>query len=259
MIPPVPILALVAALGLAVGSFLNVLAWRWPQGLSVVHPASRCPRCAVPLRWTDNVPVLGFFVRRGRCRTCEAPISWRYPAVEILTAAAFTAAVVQFGLSWEAARWGILAAMLIAAAESDRLFGVVPNRLVAWAAGLALALHVLAGHSALAHLAPAVAAVAGTLTLRWIGTAVWGRAGMGMGDVKLAAVLALFLGWEALWAFYLAVLLAGSVGAVGLATRRLRAGSRLPFAPFLAAGVAAALLVPARTIPGLLLTDLLLW
>lgn len=254
MTPTAPILVVVAVLGLAVGSFLGVLAWRWPQRLSVVRPASRCPRCAVPLRWTDNVPVLGFLRRRGRCRACDAPISWRYPAVEILTAAAFTGAVVQFGLTGEAVRWSALAAMLIAAAEADRLFGVVPNRLVGWAAGTALALHALAGHPVLAHFAPTVVAVAGTLALRWVGFAVWGRAGMGMGDVKLAAVLALFLGWEALWAFYLAALLAGSFGAVGLATRCLRAGSALPFAPFLAAGVAVSLLVPPRA-----LLELLLW
>jgi len=145
-----------------------------------------------------------------------------------------------------------MAAVLIAAAEIDRRHGIIPNRLLAAGAGLGLALMLAVDAAALgAHLLAALVASGLVLLVRVASTYVLGRPGMGMGDIKLAALLALYLGWESLWVFYLAVMLGGTLALAGLLSGRLKRGAHLPFAPFVAvaAGLHLFLLPPGLVLP----------
>src|SRR5437764_1154024 len=105
--------------GLLIGSFLNVCIYRWPRDLSVVRPRSKCPECDRPIAWYDNIPVLSFLILRGHCRGCGTRIHWRYPAVELLTAASFVFFVRQHGLSIEAVKYCTFSAILIGLVFSD--------------------------------------------------------------------------------------------------------------------------------------------
>ena len=116
-----------AAMGLLIGSFLNVCILRLPAGLSVVRPASRCPRCGHLLAWYENVPVVSFLVLRARCRKCGAPISWQYPLVELVTCAVFVGAALQFGFSWLLLTRLVLACSLIVLFMIDLRHHILPN------------------------------------------------------------------------------------------------------------------------------------
>src|SRR3954447_2436898 len=113
--------------GLAVGSFLNVVAARVPLRRSLVSPGSACMTCATPLAWYDNVPLLSFALLRGRCRHCRAVIPWRYPLVEATTALLVAACVVRFGLTWDAAVAAFFCAALVAISATDFERHVIPN------------------------------------------------------------------------------------------------------------------------------------
>ena len=139
------------------------------------------------------------------------------------------------GWSWLLLLYATLAALLISAAEIDRRHGIIPNRLITTGTGLGLVLLLVMKASMLeTHLLAALASGGLLLFVRVASASVMGRPGMGMGDVKLAAMLGLYLGWASLWVFYLAVVLAGTLGLMGLLTKRLKRGARLPFAPFIA-------------------------
>jgi leader peptidase (prepilin peptidase) / N-methyltransferase len=227
------LLAFVAPLGLIIGSFLNVVAYRLPRGESIVKPRSRCTSCGKEVRAIDNVPVLSWLVLRGRCRHCKAQISARYPAVELLTAVVFAAVVLARGPGAELLLYLPFAAMLIAVADIDIEHGIVPNKILApmavWGVAVAAVVspgelpeHLIAGAAAFAFLLVAALAKPG---------------GMGMGDVKLAGVMGIYLG-VAVAPALLVGFFAGSV--VGLAIMlRHGAGARkrsVPFGPFLALG-----------------------
>jgi leader peptidase (prepilin peptidase)/N-methyltransferase len=222
-----------APFGLLIGSFLNVVAYRLPRGLSIVKPRSRCTTCGEEVRPYDNVPVLSWLFLRGRCRHCGETISARYPAVELVTALVFAAVVVVRG-----ADAGLLldlpfAAMLIAVASIDLEHRIVPNKillpLALWGLAVgavvdldALPSHVLAGAAAFTALLVAALAYPG---------------GMGMGDVKLAGVMGIYLGLSVAPSLLVAFLLGSVVGIAIMA--RHGAGARkkgVPFAPFMALG-----------------------
>jgi leader peptidase (prepilin peptidase)/N-methyltransferase len=226
--------ALAGLVGLLVGSFLNVVAHRLPRGESLVRPASRCPSCAIPIRPYDNVPVLSWLLLRGRCRSCRAPISIRYPLVEAGTALLCALAVLAVGADRDA--WLALALVLLLVPVSliDFEHRIIPNPLMALGAVTALGLVAATRPDALVeHLAAGVAA-GGFLLV----AAIAYPAGMGMGDVKLAGVLGLFLG-RAVGPAMLVGLIAGTVaGVVVIARKGMREGRRtaVPFGPFLALG-----------------------
>ena len=242
---------ILAALGLAVGSFLNVVIHRVPDGTSIVRPASACPECGTPIRPRDNVPVVSWLLLRGRCRTCRAPISLRYPLVELLNAALWLA------LGWWAAAAGQLA--------------LLPWLLVLGSACVALAFIDLEHHrlpdAIVLRLYPVGAVglgLAGLLSGTWplaaagIGVAVWlvviggvwfvsGGRGMGFGDVKLAPVLGATLGWVGVSAAIVGLFSAFALGAiVGIAlmvARRAGRKSAIPFGPFLVLGAGVGLVL----------------
>ena len=243
MMDPVTLapLLLAAVLGAAVGSFLNVVVQRVPRGESVVHPRSRCPGCETPVASRDNVPLLSWLLLRGRCRACAAPIPARYPLVELATAALFVVIVAVRGVEADLALWLPFAAVLVAVAAIDLEHRIIPNRILLPAAvwGLVLAL-VVRGPAELPEMLIAGGAAFGLFLL----AAIAHPAGMGMGDVKLAGLMGLYLGSAVAPALFIAFL-GGSIVGVAVLVRHGAAGRKMgvPFGPFLAAGGLVAVLV----------------
>jgi len=245
------IIAGAGVLGALVGSFLNVVVWRVPRGESIVRPRSRCPRCETPIRPHHNVPVLSWLALRGRCADCSEPIPARYPLVEALTAALFATVVAVTGADRDAIIGLILVAILVAVAFIDLDHRRIPDVITGPAAIVAIVAVALARpHDLGEHLLAGVIA-GGALLL--VALAV--PKGMGMGDVKLVAVLGLFLGRAVAPALFIA-LAAGSAFGVAMATRH-GAGARkmtVPFGPFLALGGVGGLLVGSQLVTWYLAT-----
>lgn len=241
---PIALTALFAgAVGAACGSFLNVVAYRLPRGQSLWRPPSSCPGCSTAIRPYDNVPVLGWLMLRGRCRHCRTRISARYPVVEALTAAlAVAVAVVK---SWPAAAiLGLaLVALLVPVALIDLDHRIIPNKLTLPAAVLALALGLALKPSGVPEQLIAGAAAAAFLLFFVL---AYPR-GMGMGDVKLAGVLGLYLGASVAVAIMVAVLAGTLVGGAVMARLGVARGRKtaVPFGPFLALGGIVALFAGA--------------
>jgi len=226
-------------LGLFIGSFLNVAIYRLPRGETIILGRSHCPACGQALAWYDLVPVLSYFALRGRCRYCGTSISPRYPLVELLTGAVFAALFYRFGPTPVLAKYLFLGAVLIAAAFIDLEHYLIPDRLVlaglAGAVILGFAARDVGIWSALA----GCAAGAGFLSV----IAVISKGGMGGGDVKLAAVTGLFLGWPlAALALFLAIVSGGLAAAIFLLLGIKGRKDPVPFAPFIAAGTLIAIL-----------------
>jgi leader peptidase (prepilin peptidase)/N-methyltransferase len=234
-----PELVLLGACGAAFGSFINVLAHRLPRRESIVKPRSRCPSCGTTIRSYDNIPIVSWLLLHGRCRDCGVRIPLRYPLVEAVTAALFVVLGIKLGR--EAALWPALAmaVVLVAAAATDLEERIIPNRLMAAGAVLALVLWTIADPSRLPENLIAGAAAGGFLLV----AAIAYPAGMGMGDVKLAAVMGLFLGRLVGPALFIGFAAGALVGIAIMAARGSEARKQgVPFAPFLALGGVLALL-----------------
>jgi leader peptidase (prepilin peptidase)/N-methyltransferase len=234
-------------LGLIVGSFLNVVIWRVPRGESVVRPASHCPGCGTAVRTRDNVPVLSWVLLRGRCRDCEQGISARYPAVEVATAVVFAVLAARFGASWDLPAFLYLGAIAVALTLIDIDVKRLPDRIVLPSYAVALAL--LAIPAVVDHdLAAFVRALAGMAILYgfYFLLAFIYPAGMGFGDVKLAGVLGIYLGWlgwpELMIGAFCGFLLGGLVGGSLMLAKRVTRKSHIPFGPFMLAGTFVAVL-----------------
>lgn len=238
---PLP-LAYVAFLGLCLGSFLNVVIHRLPRGQSLARPRSRCPACGHAIRPWHNLPVLGFVILRGRCADCRAPISPRYPLIELAGGLLTMVAAVAFPSPWHslAALWFFLALLAVFFIDLEHriipdeisLGGTVLGLLLAhWTVGLGVAL------------AGAAAGAGGLFLVGWIYRRVRGRDGMGFGDVKLAAMLGAFLGLPGLVLTVLLASVLGSITGIALvASRRGSGATALPFGSFLAPAGAVAIL-----------------
>lgn len=221
-------------LGAIVGSFLNVVAYRLPRGESLSRPRSRCPACEVPIRTYDNVPVFSWLLLRGRCRSCRAPISARYPIVEAATAALCALVVVVEGPTARALLGIVLVLVLVPITLIDLDLRLIPNRLTL--AGSVAALAILAATAPGELLAHVIAgAAAGGFLLAAV--LAYPR-GMGMGDVKLAGMLGLFLGRAVGPAMFVALISGTLVGAVIIARVGAEKGRKtaIPFGPYLAFG-----------------------
>jgi leader peptidase (prepilin peptidase) / N-methyltransferase len=228
-----------ALVGAIFGSFLNVVAYRLPRGESLSRPRSHCPGCAKPIRPYDNIPVLSWLMLRGRCRACGIRISPRYPLVEAGTAALCALVVVAKGADEDALLGLALVLLLVPVTLIDLDHRIIPNKLVLAGALVAPAIVALVAPDDLTeHLIAAVAA--GGFFL--LAVLAYPR-GMGMGDVKLAAVLGLFLGRAVGPAVFIALLSGTLVGAVVIARKGAREGRKtaVPFGPFLALGAVCAL------------------
>ena len=227
--------------GSLVGSFLNVVIYRLPQGLSVVTPRSYCPSCRRTVRWYENIPVFSYLFLAGRCHGCRARISFRYPLVEILTAVLASAVVVKFGLTARAGYYFLFfVSPLIAITLIDLDHQIIPDELSL--PGIALGLLGSAWLGPHAWVENTIQSGLGILagggvlfTISWFYEKVRHQEGLGGGDVKLAAMIGAFLGWRAVFMVLLLSSLLGSV--VGLLLMIIfRKGLKLaiPFGPFLA-------------------------
>jgi leader peptidase (prepilin peptidase) / N-methyltransferase len=232
----VAVAAFAFAPGLALGSFLNVVAARVPLRRSVVKPASACMSCGIEIAARDNLPLLSWALLRGRCRHCAARIPLRYPIVELTTAALLAACVLAFGLTFYALLAAFFCAVLVAISAVDFEHRIVPNRIVLPATAILLPLHTLADPTA----EWALGAFGASLFL-FLAVLAY-PSGMGMGDVKLALFMGAMLGKTVAVALMVGMLSA----LVPSAFLFVRYGSRarkmkIPFAPFLAFGSLAAL------------------
>ncbi len=226
--------------GLLIGSFLNVVAYRLPRGESLAFPGSRCPSCGTAIRAYDNVPVIGWVLLRGRCRSCENEISPRYPIVELCCAVLAIAVVLVKSGAHDIALGLTLTAVLVPVALIDLDHRIIPNRITGPAAVVAIAIGLITDPSGVPEQLIAGAAAGGFLLL----FALAYPRGMGMGDVKLAAVLGLFLGRSVAVAILGGTLLGAIVGAAVMARVGVAEGRKtaVPFGPFLALGGILALL-----------------
>ena len=227
-------------LGAIAGSFLNVVAYRLPRKQSLISPGSRCPHCRTPVKPYDNVPIVSFILLRGRCRSCSAPIPLRYPIVEALTAALCVGAVIAHHSAASIALSVTLILLLVPAAAIDIEHRIIPNRLTAFGAVLALAIGLLLDPSGEPERLVAGAAAGGFLL-----AALAYPGGMGMGDVKLAGVMGLFLGRAVAPAIAIALVAGTVVGIAVIARKGAREGRKtaVPFGPFLALGALVAAFV----------------
>jgi leader peptidase (prepilin peptidase)/N-methyltransferase len=237
-----PALAPAAVFGLIIGSFLNVVAWRLPRGESLVRPRSKCPGCGTQVKPYDNLPVVSWLVLRGRCRGCGERISARYPVVEALTAVLYVLVVaVKWGDVLQMTLGLVLVTFLVPIAAIDLDHKIIPNKLTGPAAVLAIALVAVLDTR---HLPEYLIAGVGALLFFYLPALIHNK-GMGMGDVKLAAVVGLYLGRAVAPALFIALILGVVVGAGVIAAKGVSEGRRtkVPFGPFLAAGALIAFFV----------------
>ena len=231
------VLLTITLLGLCIGSFLNVCAYRLPLGESVVHPRSRCTSCGRMLSWFDNLPVVSWAALRGRCRTCGKPVSWMYPAVEIVTALVFAITYLTYGLTLLSVVRVIFACALIVLFVTDLQHKILPN--VITLPGIVI------GFACSVFLPPGwVSSVIGILVgggvLFAIAEAYYrvrGQEGLGMGDVKLLAMIGAFLGWKLVLLTLMFASFTGSLaGGMLIASGKGSMKYALPFGTFLAVG-----------------------
>jgi len=228
--------AVALAPGLALGSFLNVVAARVPLRRSIVRPPSACMSCAQEIRWYDNVPLVSWAFLRGRCRNCRVRIPFVYPAVELITAVLVAGCVLAFGLTAEAAVAAFFCAVLVAVSAIDLEHRIIPNRIVLPATAIVLVANTardLSPEWALAGLGASGFLLAAALVY---------PAGMGMGDVKLALLMGAALGKTVsvgLMAGMLAAMIPGLILFARHGTKARKMG--IPFGPFLAIGSVVAL------------------
>jgi leader peptidase (prepilin peptidase) / N-methyltransferase len=226
-------IGIAAAFGAVIGSFLNVVIHRMPLRLSLVHPGSRCPSCEGPIAPYDNVPVISWLLLRGRCRRCGARISPRYPAVELLTAAAFGAVVAVRGFDEGLVLELPFVAALIALAGIDIDHKLLPNRIVYPMAAYGLVATAIVDPG---DLVEHLIAGAGAFTFLFVAALAYPR-GMGMGDVKLAGAMGLYMGLSIVPAMLIAFLSGTAVGLTIIAREGAEARKKaVPFGVFLALG-----------------------
>jgi len=237
------IIATFVVAGLLIGSFLNVVIARLPEGRSLVRPGSACPGCGAAIVWYDNVPVVSFVALRGRCRACAMTIPWRYPVVEAVTGALFGAAPLAFGATLHAVVACALLAALVAITMIDLERHIIPD-VISLPGTLAGVLANLAtGRVSWKESVIGVVVGGGVfLTIALVGSWLAGQDAMGGGDIKLAAMLGAFLGWKVLLFSLFVSALGGGILAAALMGSGLRGRKDpLPFGPFLAAGGAVGL------------------
>jgi leader peptidase (prepilin peptidase)/N-methyltransferase len=224
--------------GSCVGSFLNVVIYRLPAGLSLVSPGSRCPHCETPVRFYDNIPILSWLILRGRCRSCKAAIAVRYPLVELITGLLAWFTWLKFGLSWACLMNFIFIATLVAVTFIDLDHRIIPDVIslpgipIFFLAGLLLPVPTLMNA-----LIGVVVGGGSLLLVAWGYYLLRKQEGMGGGDIKLLAMMGGFIGWQGVLFTIFAASAAGTLVGV-IAMLKAGKGMRLaiPFGPFLALG-----------------------
>jgi leader peptidase (prepilin peptidase) / N-methyltransferase len=228
--------------GLLIGSFLNAWAWRLAHEEKISKGRSHCPRCGAQIRAYDNVPVVSWLVLRGRCRDCGAPISWRYPAGEALTAVLFGAVAWSTGLSWLLIPELLFVSALVLVSQVDLEIRIIPDIVILPVAAIGVPLMIALGAAPWWQWPVAgVGAAAFLFVISEVYFRVRHVEGMGFGDVKLALCMGVYLGAAVIPALFVGFLAGAVVGVVIVATRKGDAKTAIPFGPFLAAGAMLAL------------------
>jgi len=233
-------------IGLSVGSFLNVVIWRVPRKESIVRPRSACPSCATPISNRDNIPLVSWLILRGKCRTCRQPISPRYPAVEVSTALLFAGAALRFGVDWSLPAFLVLLAGLLALGFTDLEHFLLPVRIVYPVLAMVGALLILAAAATGDWSRLGVAAATGVVSAGlFFGIHFLNPKWMAFGDVRLAGLIGLGLGWlgalVAVLGFFVGFLLGAVVGVTLIASKKIDAKAHIPFGVFLALGAFVAI------------------
>jgi leader peptidase (prepilin peptidase) / N-methyltransferase len=239
------LLLLAGAVGAAIGSFLNVCVYRWPAEQSVIRPRSRCPACAHPLAWRDNIPILGWLLLRGRCRYCGVGVSVQYPLVELATALIWMAAVARFGPELEALRSATFLSILLGIALTDARELVIPDQftLIGAALGLAFAAAPGTGLTLGAALLGAGTGYVLLWAVKYSAETLLRKPALGVGDIHMMLLVGAFTGLPGM---LLTIMLGSVLGlAVGVPLTWLRGrgavlGTYLPLGTFLAVGAAIA-------------------
>lgn len=238
--------------GTCIGSFLNVVIYRLPNKISLVHPPSRCPKCLHPLGKTENIPVVGWLWLQGKCRWCHTPISPRYPLIEALTGFLFALVYHQFGFTWLSLGYGIMLSWLMALAWIDFDTMTLPNSLTQ--SGLVIGIiwqgclgFTVAGFRGLLQyiFLSIFGAVLGIWLfdiIRILGNIIFRKPAMGGGDPKLVAMIGAWLGWQnVLLTGFLACLIGSIIGGGSIVFKLHKREQEIPFGPFLVMGALASL------------------
>lgn len=236
----------VSLFGAMLGSFLNVCIYRIPRDLSIVSPASRCPVCDKGIKVYDNIPVLSFLLLRGKCRNCGTKIPFRYPLVETLNALLYAAALWRFGLGWHLLIIFAFCSAMLVITFIDLDFQIIPNTLtlpgaiIGLLAGSLIFPDPFARGSILGFKGSLIGLISGGglfLTIAYVSQWILRQEAMGMGDVKMMAMIGAFMGWKAILLTTFSGSLAGSlIGIFLMAFRGKGRKAQIPFGPFLAIG-----------------------
>jgi prepilin signal peptidase PulO-like enzyme (type II secretory pathway) len=230
-------------LGLIIGSFLNVVAYRIPRGESIVRPPSHCPHCHTRLRALDLVPMVSWLMLRGRCRHCCAPVHWQYPVVEAVTGLLLGGVAWRYGWSWETLLGVVFVSFLVPLSVIDLREMLLPNVLTFPLFGMALLGRLWIGDEPFWMYAAGSAAGAGTLLfLAWLSPRLFGKEGMGLGDVKLMAGIGLMVGLPGAILTLFAASLTGVAAGFALRRSNFVKEGHIPFGPFLSLGAVIAYL-----------------
>jgi leader peptidase (prepilin peptidase)/N-methyltransferase len=231
-------------LGAILGSFFNVVIYRVPRGGSIIRPPSACPACGTRLRACDNIPVLGYLFLRGKCRYCAAPISARYPIVEVLSGILPVLLFIRFGFSAPFYVFWPLSCVLLVISFIDLDLRIIPDRVTLPGIAVGLIVAPLVGFLGFWDSLIGVVVGGGTLYLIGVlGELFLKKESMGGGDVKLAAMLGAFMGWKlVLVALFVAFFVGAVIGVIVMARKPKDWDSSLPFGPFIALGAVLALL-----------------
>lgn len=228
---------LIAVLGLAVGSFLNVCIYRLPRGRSIVWPASRCTSCSRALGWYENIPIVSYTLLAGRCRTCHAAISPIYPAVELLTAVVFVLTLAQTGVGWLLVARLVFGCAMIVLAFIDLQHRILPNTITVPGIALGFLFSFVGPPGWVSSLVGIVAGGGSLLLIAWAYERVRRQQGLGMGDVKMLAMIGAFLGWQLMLLTLVVASVMGSlVGMAMVVAGRGHMKYALPLGTFLAIG-----------------------
>jgi len=242
--------SLAFVMGIILGSFLTVCIHRLPRGQSVVTPRSACPGCGHGIYWFDNIPLVSFMLLRGQCRNCRIPIPYRYPFIELINGIGYVLLLRHFGLGWPVLLYGLFFSALLAVTWIDWDFQMIPD--VITIPGMVLGLIASTFILPVGFWNALIGLLVGggiLFLLAWLSPFVFGKEGLGGGDIKLLAMVGAFLGWQpALLTLFLASILGAGVGLGLMGLKMLARGQYMPFGPFLAVGAMTSLLYSSHLI-----------
>ena len=226
------------ALGLLFGSFLNVCIYRLPRGKSIVWPGSFCPECQSKIKPWDNIPLISYMFLRGKCRQCKSKISLRYPLVEFVTGFLFWALFLKFGFSSEIYVLLLLSSLLVLISFIDIEFQLILNKITIPGLIVGAVLSWQLSSNSLLQIGVGLLLGGGLLiAVAFLGKGLFGKDSMGMGDVKMAAMIGVFIGAQGITlSLFLGFVIAGIFSSVGMLLKRMKRTSYIPFGPFIALG-----------------------